>query len=105
VNKISLVVSDVDGTLVTRDKALTPRTIAAVEQLHARGIQFSICSSRPPFGLLMLIEPLHLALPFWRHDRQPGPQRRRTKAGAARCCEGGGRGLPGTSDRLLGFRR
>jgi Cof subfamily protein (haloacid dehalogenase superfamily) len=64
VNKISLVVSDVDGTLVTREKALTPRTIAAVEQLHARGIQFSICSSRPPFGLRMLIEPLHLALPF-----------------------------------------
>ena len=63
-NKISLVVSDVDGTLVTRDKALTPRAIAAVQQLHARGIEFSICSSRPPFGLRMLIEPLRLALPF-----------------------------------------
>lgn len=62
--KISLVVSDVDGTLVTRDKALTPRAIAAVERLHARGIGFSICSSRPPFGLRMLIEPLRLALPF-----------------------------------------
>jgi Cof subfamily protein (haloacid dehalogenase superfamily) len=64
VTKISLVVSDVDGTLVTRDKALTPRAIAAVERLHARGIAFSICSSRPPFGLRMLIEPLRLALPF-----------------------------------------
>ena len=63
-SKISLVVSDVDGTLVTRDKALTPRAIAAVERLHARDIGFSICSSRPPFGLRMLIEPLHLALPF-----------------------------------------
>jgi len=39
-SKISLVVSDVDGTLVTHDKVLTPRTIAAVEQLHARGIGF-----------------------------------------------------------------
>jgi Cof subfamily protein (haloacid dehalogenase superfamily) len=63
-SKISLVVSDVDGTLVTHDKVLMPRTIAAVEQLHARGIGFSICSSRPPFGMRMLIEPLHLALPF-----------------------------------------
>ena len=54
-NKISLVVSDVDGTIVTHDKALTPRTIAAVERLHARGIAFSICSSRPPFGMRMLI--------------------------------------------------
>lgn len=62
--KISLVVSDVDGTLVTHDKVLTPRTIAAVEQLHARGIAFSICSSRPPFGMRMLIEPLRVALPF-----------------------------------------
>ncbi|HYU11617.1 MAG TPA: Cof-type HAD-IIB family hydrolase, partial [Stellaceae bacterium] len=29
VNKIRLVISDVDGTLVTPDKALTPRAIAA----------------------------------------------------------------------------
>lgn len=62
--RISLVVSDVDGTLVTRDKALTPRAIAAVGRLHAAGIGFSICSSRPPFGLRMLIEPLRLQLPF-----------------------------------------
>jgi Cof subfamily protein (haloacid dehalogenase superfamily) len=62
--KISLVVSDVDGTLVTSDKFLTPRAIAAVERLHARGIGFSICSSRPPFGLRMLIEPLRVVLPF-----------------------------------------
>ncbi|MGH7029953.1 MAG: Cof-type HAD-IIB family hydrolase [Stellaceae bacterium] len=62
--KISLVVSDVDGTLVTTDKTLTPRAIAAVAQLHQRGIRFSICSSRPPFGQRMLIGPLELALPF-----------------------------------------
>ena len=59
-SKISLVVSDVDGTLVTHDKVLTDGAIAAVERLHARGIGFSICSSRPPFGLRMLIEPLRL---------------------------------------------
>ena len=63
-SKISLVISDVDGTLVTPDKTLTPRAIAAVERLHANGIGFSICSSRPPFGMRMLIEPLRLSLPF-----------------------------------------
>src|SRR5436190_6214362 len=63
-NKVSLVVSDVDGTLVTGSKVLIPRVVAAVERLHARGIGVSICSSRPPFGLRMLIEPLRLALPF-----------------------------------------
>jgi len=64
VSRFSLVISDVDGTLVTHDKRLTPRAIAAVERLHANGIGFSICSSRPPFGLRMLIEPLRLQLPF-----------------------------------------
>ncbi len=62
--RISLVISDVDGTLVTHDKVLTPRAIAAVQRLHENGIGFSICSSRPPFGLRMMIEPLRLSLPF-----------------------------------------
>jgi Cof subfamily protein (haloacid dehalogenase superfamily) len=62
--RISLVISDVDGTLVTHDKVLTPAAIAAVRRLHENGIGFSICSSRPPFGLRMMIEPLQLTLPF-----------------------------------------
>ena len=63
-SRFSLVISDVDGTLVTHDKLLTPRAVAAVVRLHDSGIGFSICSSRPPFGLRMLIEPLRLKLPF-----------------------------------------
>lgn len=62
--RVSLVVSDVDGTLVTHDKVLTERAIAAVRRLRDAGITFSICSSRPPFGMRMLIEPLQLTLPF-----------------------------------------
>jgi Cof subfamily protein (haloacid dehalogenase superfamily) len=64
VSKFKLVISDVDGTLVTKDKALRPRSIDAVRKLHERGIGFSICSSRPPFGLKMLIAPLGLTLPI-----------------------------------------
>jgi HAD superfamily hydrolase (TIGR01484 family) len=63
-NKISLVVSDVDGTLVTTDKRLTPAAIAAAARLNEAGIAFSICSSRPPFGQRMLVGPLRLSLPF-----------------------------------------
>jgi Cof subfamily protein (haloacid dehalogenase superfamily) len=63
-SKISLVVSDVDGTLVTTDKVLTERSRAAVASLGAVGIGFSVISSRPPFGLRMLIEPLRLRLPI-----------------------------------------
>ena len=62
--RVSLVITDVDGTLVTQGKVLTPRAVAAVERLHRNGIGFSICSSRPPFGLRMLIEPLGLKLPL-----------------------------------------
>jgi Cof subfamily protein (haloacid dehalogenase superfamily) len=62
--KVSLVISDVDGTLVTTDKVLTERSRAAVARLHAEGIGFSIVSSRPPFGLRMLAEPLGIRLPM-----------------------------------------
>jgi Cof subfamily protein (haloacid dehalogenase superfamily) len=61
---ILLVISDVDGTLVTNDKILTDRSRAAVSRLGAAGIGFSIVSSRPPFGLRMLVEPLSLRLPM-----------------------------------------
>jgi len=56
--KCSAVISDVDGTLVTDDKVLTACAEAAVAELRASGILFSIISSRPPRGLRMLIERL-----------------------------------------------
>jgi Cof subfamily protein (haloacid dehalogenase superfamily) len=62
--KISALVSDVDGTLVTDDKHLTARTVAAVAALHACGIIFTIISSRPPRGLRMLLAPLHITTPI-----------------------------------------
>ncbi len=62
--KISLVVSDVDGTLVTTNKALTDRSRAAAARLEAAGIGFTVNSSRPPFGLKTLIELLKLRLPI-----------------------------------------
>jgi Cof subfamily protein (haloacid dehalogenase superfamily) len=62
--KISLLLSDVDGTLVTRQKALTPRTVAAVKMLGEAGIAFTVTSSRPPRGIAHLIEPLNLQLPI-----------------------------------------
>src|SRR5271155_1434777 len=61
--KCSAVISDVDGTLVTDDKVLTARAEAAVAELRAREILFSIISSRPPRGLRMLIERLGIETP------------------------------------------
>jgi Cof subfamily protein (haloacid dehalogenase superfamily) len=62
--KISLVLADVDGTLLTKDKILTPRAAAAVDALHDRGIKFEITSGRPPRGMAMLIDPLSLRTPI-----------------------------------------
>jgi hypothetical protein len=62
-SKISLVLADVDGTLVTADKVLTPRARAAVKALHGAGIAFAITSGRPPRGMAMLIDPLALQTP------------------------------------------
>lgn len=61
--RISTLVSDVDGTLVTDDKILTMRAQAAVAKLHACGINFAIISSRPPRGLGMLLRPLGITTP------------------------------------------
>jgi Cof subfamily protein (haloacid dehalogenase superfamily) len=61
---ITLLLADVDGTLVTHDKILTPRAIRAVDELRARNIAFAITSGRPPKGMAMLIEPLHLTTPI-----------------------------------------
>ena len=61
--RITLVVSDVDGTLVTTQKRVTERTRAAVAALHAQNIRFTVVSSRPPFGLRMLIDMLGITAP------------------------------------------
>ena len=62
--KISLVLSDVDGTLVTHDKVLTDRARQAVHRLRDAGIRFAITSGRPPRGMEMFIEPLALDTPL-----------------------------------------
>ena len=62
--RIDLVVSDVDGTLLTKDKTLTEAAKAAVRRLHEAGIGFTITSSRPTLGMRFLIEPLQITLPI-----------------------------------------
>ena len=60
---IKLVLADVDGTLVTKEKILTERAIRAVRELERRGIRFAITSGRPPKGMAMVIEPLRITEP------------------------------------------
>jgi Cof subfamily protein (haloacid dehalogenase superfamily) len=57
---IRLLLADVDGTLVTRDKVLTEAAKAVAKELRRAGIVLAITSGRPPRGMSMLIEPLAL---------------------------------------------
>jgi Cof subfamily protein (haloacid dehalogenase superfamily) len=62
--KISLVLADVDGTLVTEQKVLTKRAQAAVHSLRGAGIRFAVTSGRPAKGMAMLVDPLQIDTPI-----------------------------------------
>ncbi|MDE3107973.1 MAG: HAD family phosphatase [Acidobacteriota bacterium] len=64
VARVKLVLSDVDGTLVTSDKRLTARSVAAVAALGDAGIRFALTSARPPQGLAAYVEALSLTTPL-----------------------------------------
>lgn len=57
---IKLLLADVDGTLVTKEKILTDAAKAAADDLRKAGIILAITSGRPPRGMGMLIEPLKI---------------------------------------------
>jgi Cof subfamily protein (haloacid dehalogenase superfamily) len=57
-SRIKLVIADIDGTLVTKEKLLTPRSVQAVMQLQGAGVLFGITTGRPPRGARMLVDSL-----------------------------------------------
>lgn len=61
---VRLLVSDVDGTLVTPDKTVSPATIAAARRLHAAGIGLCLVSSRPPRGMAQVLAAVENVAPF-----------------------------------------
>jgi Cof subfamily protein (haloacid dehalogenase superfamily) len=63
-DRIALVISDVDGTLVTSQKRISAGTRQATAALRAHGVGFTVVSSRPVFGLRMLIETLGIDVPL-----------------------------------------
>ena len=46
--KISILLADVDGTLVDSQKRITERAKAAIQKLSEAGIKFAVTSGRPP---------------------------------------------------------
>jgi Cof subfamily protein (haloacid dehalogenase superfamily) len=61
---IALVISDIDGTLITSNHEVTEATKAAAAKLYERGIELSLASSRPPRSIVPLADALNLRGPF-----------------------------------------
>ena len=61
--KVKLVISDIDGTLVNNARELTPRARKAVFALRDAGIRFTVISARPPSGVAPLMAVLQIAEP------------------------------------------
>jgi hydroxymethylpyrimidine pyrophosphatase-like HAD family hydrolase len=59
-----LVISDLDGTLLTPEKQITAFSREAVADVLAAGIRFTAISSRPPRGMRWIVEELKLHEPF-----------------------------------------
>ena len=51
---------DLDGTLTNRDKIITPRTKAALQQAARRGVCIVLASGRPTVGIWPLARELEL---------------------------------------------
>ena len=60
---IRLLVSDVDGTLVTPEKTLTPAALEAGQALAQAGLAFCLVSSRPARGMAQLVQALDVRAP------------------------------------------
>ena len=61
---IRLVLSDIDGTLITPTKEVTPSALQAISDLRARGIAFAIASSRPVRGMAKVAETVKADTPL-----------------------------------------
>jgi len=61
---IRMVMTDVDGTLITPEKDLTKQAKNAVSKIHVAGLKFTLISSRPPYGMRSLVEELGVKIPI-----------------------------------------
>ena len=62
-DKSTLYVTDLDGTLLRGDATLSPYTIAAINRLTARGLAFTYATARSVESARPITEGLHLPLP------------------------------------------
>ncbi|MCC7145607.1 MAG: HAD-IIB family hydrolase [Phycisphaeraceae bacterium] len=59
-----MVALDVDGTLLSSDRKITPRVLDAIAKVRAQGVRVVLASARPPRGLYSLYRQLNLDTPL-----------------------------------------
>ena len=61
---VRLVVSDIDGTLITPERRLTPAARQAADDVRKAGIKLSLVSSRAPRGMMQFVRELRIDTPI-----------------------------------------
>lgn len=57
---IKMVVSDMDGTLISREGKISPKNLKAIQDLELMGIEFVIASGRDYSGVYSILDNYHL---------------------------------------------
>ncbi len=59
-DKIKIVMCDIDGTLLNDEKKVTPKTLEAIKKIRKQGILFGIATGRTPVAVKKLLSEWHL---------------------------------------------
>lgn len=58
---VKLIAFDLDDTLLTDERKISPRTLAAIQQAAAKGIYIVLCSGRAENGVLPFVRQMNIA--------------------------------------------
>ena len=59
------VFSDFDGTLLTSDHRISPKTLDALQRITKQGIPFTPISARSPLGICLMRNSLKITTSLW----------------------------------------
>lgn len=63
-SRIKLIVSDIDGTLVTNSNEISPQTVQLVKKLRTKNVLFSMASQRVHSSIVPLAKELDIDIPY-----------------------------------------
>ena len=61
--EIKLIVTDMDGTMFTTEKTITPRAMRAIREARSRGVEFTVATGRNRAAIDTILERLDITAP------------------------------------------